>query len=171
MIPMPRYKKMREKPDSRRSIYILGVVAICGITLVGQVFWVAKNQFRFAPFAIERIRCEECGGSGMISRPDSNGVKRLYLCEACFGIGSRQIRRVDEDDVLCPACIGFGRVEDENGWRWCKRCGGRGLVRRENAPPPSYQPPIPRYSTNVQISVENTETNPDVPRNPQPPTP
>lgn len=149
MIPIPEYKsRMRERPDSRRSMVILGVVAICGLTLVGQVFWVAKNQFRFAPFAIERIRCEECAGVGMISRPDSAGVKRLHLCPACFGLGSHQIRRVDEDDVLCPACVGFGRVQDAaGGWRWCKRCGGRGLVRREDAPPPTYQPPIPRYGT------------------------
>lgn len=148
MIPMPEYKsRMRERPDSRRSMVILGVVAVCGLTLIGQVFWLAKNQYRFAPFAIERIRCETCAGVGMVSRVDADGVTRLHLCPACYGLGSHQIRRVDDNDQLCPACVGFGRVEENGQWRWCRRCDGRGLIRRDDAPPPVYQPPIPRYGT------------------------
>lgn len=159
MIPeTPRHKKrkMREQPDSRRSLYVLGVAALCGLALIAQFRWVSKNQFRFAPFSVERIRCDACRGLGMISEEDATGIRRLFLCEACFGLGGHPIRRVDEFDQLCPACIGFGRVEDGDAWRWCKRCAGRGLIRPPGAPRPAYQPPIPIFGdTNVEASVES----------------
>ncbi len=158
MIPAPRTRRLKENPDSRRSFYILGVVAICGLTLIGQMFWVARNQFRFSPFAIERIRCDACKGIGLVSMTDEQGIKRLRMCDACHGLGNRQIRRVDEHDLLCPACTGFGRVEDEQGWRWCRRCDGRGLMRHVGTPPPTYQPPAPVFG-------------PQAPTNETPPTP
>lgn len=166
MIPAPRMRKLNERPDSRRSLYILGVVAICGLTLIGQMFWVARNQFRFSPFAIERIRCDACKGTGLISSADELGVNRLRMCEACFGLGGHQIRRVDEHDMLCPACTGFGRVEDEGGWRWCRRCNGRGLMRHEGTPPPTYQPPVPRFG-----SASTSTNEPEVPELDSSPSP
>lgn len=157
MIPeSSRHRKMREKPDSRKSLYLAGVVAMCGIALIGQMFWVSKNQYRFAAFSIQSVRCEVCNGSGLVSLPADDGVNRLFMCEACFGLGSHLIRRVDDNDVLCPACAGFGRVESDGVWASCKRCGGRGLIRRAGAPPPVYQPPNPIFGdTNVESSVEN----------------
>lgn len=157
MIPQSsRRRKMREKPDSRKSFYVAGVVAMCGIALIAQVFWVSKNQYRFAPFSIQSVRCEVCNGTGLISQPVQGGANQLFMCEACFGLGSHLIRRVDGSDLLCPACAGFGRLETEDGWDWCARCGGRGLIRRTGAPPPVYQPPNPIFGdTNVEESVEN----------------
>ncbi len=157
-VPQPQVRRKKKEPpahDPRRTLYILGIVALCGVALIGQTYWVSKNRVRFAPFAIERIRCDECKGMGLLSQRDAEGVNRLVLCEACFGLGSRQIRRVDDFDLLCPACVGFGRVEEgEGAWRWCRRCEGRGLVRPPGAPPPTYQPPMPRYlSTNVYESL------------------
>ena len=159
-LPKARRRKPPVKSDARRSIAILAIVVVGGATLFLQMYWVAKNQFRFTPFAIERIRCEECSGVGMVSREDAEGVKRLHLCEACFGIGNHAIRRVDEHDVLCPACVGFGRVErEEGGWRWCARCDGRGLVRRDSAPPPIYQPPMPIYGSKPPTNAEPPDVN------------
>lgn len=144
------------RDDPRRSMYILAVVAVCGVTLIGQVFWTAQNKHKFAPFAVERIRCDHCRGLGVLSQSDEKGGRQLQMCPACFGLGSRQIRRMDEDDVLCPACGGFGRIEDDNGeWRWCRRCDGRGLVRREGAPPPVYLAPIPRFGPAQAVEAED----------------
>lgn len=161
MIPESvRKRKLRPKHDARRPFYIAGVVAVCGVALIWQMFWVTKNQYRFAPFSIQSVRCEVCNGSGLISLPSEEGANRLYMCEACFGLGSHLIRRVDEYDVLCVACAGFGRIEYEYGWDWCKRCGGRGLTRRADAPPPIYQPPNPIFGdTNVESSAENSDTD------------
>ncbi|HMP75032.1 MAG TPA: hypothetical protein PKE12_01930 [Kiritimatiellia bacterium] len=162
MIKLPQLQRRKpvDQRDPRRSIYILAVVAACGATVLLQMYWVANNKFRFTPFAIERIRCELCSGVGMISRPDEAGVNRLNLCEACFGIGNHAIRRVDEADVLCPACVGFGRVETgDGGWRWCARCDGRGLIRREGAPLPTYQPRMPVYGSKTPTNAEPPATS------------
>lgn len=149
-------KKEPKRNDPRRQLYILGIVAACGLALIGQTYWVSKNKVRFAPFAIERVRCDECKGLGLVSRPSADDSKRLVMCEACFGLGSRQIRRIDDEDSLCPACVGFGRVDsgDDGTWRWCRRCGGRGLIRPPDAPPPTYKATFPIYgSTNVYESL------------------
>jgi hypothetical protein len=139
-------RRRRARDDPRRAVYILAVVVACGITLILQVFWTAENRHKFAPFAIERVRCDVCRGLGVLSKPDEKGGRQLHMCPACFGLGARSIRRMDEHDALCPACVGFGRVEDEDGsWRWCRRCDGRGFVRQEDAPPPMYKAPVPRY--------------------------
>lgn len=166
-----RRPKMRDDP--RRSMYILAVVAVCGVTMILQIFWTAQNKHKFAPFAIERIVCDHCRGLGVISKRDHRGVQQLQLCPACYGIGARQIRRVDDDDVMCPACVGFGRIEEENGfWRWCRRCDGRGLIRREGAPPPVYMAPIPRFGPrqedasdeelNIQRPTSNVERSSEI---------
>lgn len=156
-----RVRREAIRNDPRRSMYILAVVAVCGITLILQIFWTAQNKHRFAPFAIERIICEHCRGLGVRARRNEKGIQQLLLCPACYGVGARQIRRIDEDDVLCPACVGFGRVEEEEGsWRWCARCDGRGLIRREGAPPPVYMAPIPRFGprqTNAEADEVSAE--------------
>jgi hypothetical protein len=153
----PRHRGTRGDP--RRPLYILAIVAVCGVTLILQVVWTAKNKHKFAPFAVERVKCEACRGLGVISKLDDQGVRRLHMCEACFGVGVRHIRRMDEYDALCPACAGFGRLEDEDGtWRWCGRCDGRGLVRREDAPPPMYNSPVPRYKSTPAPSAARALT-------------
>jgi hypothetical protein len=160
MIPLPR-RRRKEQTKPWRTAYGAAVLAACGAVLIGQMFWVSKNQHRFLPFAIERIKCDECKGNGLMSTVDSEGFKRLRLCDACFGLGVHQIRRVDSHDVLCPACVGFGRVEDEEGagWRWCRRCQGRGLIRDADAPPPYYQPAVPIFGTETSTNAEPPAVN------------
>ncbi|MCS6771707.1 MAG: hypothetical protein NZ740_06730 [Kiritimatiellae bacterium] len=136
---IPRRRPIR---DSRRTASILAVVAVCAVTVVLQIFWTARNTHKFAPFSLERISCDACAGLGVVSVPKPEGGRRLEMCPACYGVGARQVRRFDEFDRLCPACAGTGRVENEDGtWRWCERCGGRGLIRLDGAPPPEYKPP------------------------------
>lgn len=166
----PQVRRPVRREDPRRWMYILAVVAVCGVTLILQIFWTAQNKHKFAPYAIERVVCDHCRGLGVLSKRDKQGVQQLHLCPACYGIGARQIRRMDEDDVLCPACGGFGRVENEDGsWRWCPRCDGRGLIRREGAAPPIYMAPIPRFgpqqedSTNKESDIEQATSNSETP--------
>lgn len=138
----PRVPRRKRPRDSRRTSYILAVVAVCAVTVILQIFWTARNTHKFAPFALERITCDHCRGVGVVSVTAETGERRLEMCPACYGVGAHQVRRFDEYDRLCPACVGSGRIQDEGGaWRWCERCGGRGLIRLDGAPPPLYKPP------------------------------
>lgn len=122
-----------------QSRYTLVVILVGGGVLVGQMFWVQKNQYRFAPFSIERIQCEECGTTGMV--PSEKGPNSpLQMCPVCFGVGSHQVRRIDDRDVLCPACEGMGRVWDGVTSRTCRRCDGRGLIRKDRRPEGEREP-------------------------------
>ena len=77
---------------------------------------------------VETIECDRCFGTGGVLSADN----KREICPICLGVGSRLIRRLDPDDVKCPACGGMGRMvlpdTDEVGT--CPRCQGRGLIRR-----------------------------------------
>jgi len=155
MLPYQRRIRPRVRVRNSQNAYIMAVMLVGGLVLVAQMFWVKKNEYRFMPFAIDRVKCEECGGTGLIS-PEGPANTKLEMCPTCFGVGSHQFRRVDEHDSLCAACEGMGRVQDGDTWRTCRRCEGRGLVRAESAPSASdflYELQPSTYVTNEESSV------------------
>ena len=71
------------------------------------------------------VPCDACGGTGWQLDGESG---RRETCPICLGHGARLLRKLHEDDYLCMACAGLGRVPDgEGGGMECPRCGGRGL--------------------------------------------
>ena len=126
-LPLPHH---RPRAKHKANPYMAPIMLVAGIVLVLQMMWVSDNDYLFAPFSIEKIKCEECDGLGLIR--DSREQDAFILCPACFGVGSHYVRRADSDDKLCPACIGMGRLREEDGtWRNCGRCDGRGLIRKK----------------------------------------
>ncbi|MBU0677561.1 MAG: hypothetical protein KJ626_05535 [Verrucomicrobia bacterium] len=77
-----------------------------------------------------RIECEECQGSGVVRNEET---RHREICPICFGLGYHVTRRVGEDDSLCPACGGMGRLIDlDTGVpRTCRRCDGRGMIEND----------------------------------------
>ena len=77
---------------------------------------------------VESIECDRCFGTGGVLSPDS----KREICPICVGVGSRLIRRLDPNDVKCPACGGMGRMvlPDTGEVGTCPRCQGRGLIQR-----------------------------------------
>ena len=96
---------------------------------------VDPNSMSGAP-GVETIECGFCMGTGNLLSDES----RETICPICQGVGSRLIRRLDENDRICPFCGGMGRAKlpDTGQFDTCPRCGGRGLVRR---PPPADSAP------------------------------
>lgn len=159
MLPYQRRLRPKVRASSPQNAYILAVMLVGGIVLVGQMFWVKKNQYRFMPFAIDRVKCEECGGTGLVPQGDKANTP-LVVCPSCFGVGSHQFRRVDDRDVLCPACEGMGRVPEpgSEAWRTCRRCDGRGLIRTEPGPitvDPVFELQPSLFITNEPSSATN----------------
>ncbi len=114
--------------DRQRSASLLVIMAVGGFVLFLQWRWLGDHQHLFAPFSLERISCETCGKTGKVPKEGANNV--LEMCPVCFGVGSHTVRRMDQRDVLCAACMGLGRLEDKEGhWRTCQRCDGRGLIQ------------------------------------------
>jgi hypothetical protein len=98
-----------------------------------QSVWLSQNKTLFTPFIMrvqsERIDCPYCGGLGTV-RPSENSTN-MMMCPICFGVGGHYVRRLPgRHEVLCPACGGMGRLWDPDlGYaRYCRRCGGRGLI-------------------------------------------
>ena len=77
---------------------------------------------------VESIECDRCFGTGGVLSPDS----KREIGPICLGVGSRLIRRLDPNDVKCPACGGMGRMvlPDTGEVGTCPRCQGRGLIQR-----------------------------------------
>jgi len=77
---------------------------------------------------VENIECDRCFGTGGVLSSDS----KREICPICLGVGSRLIRRLDPNDVKCPACGGMGRMvlPDSGVVGTCPRCEGRGLIQR-----------------------------------------
>ncbi len=125
-MPAVQRRPMRAR---RANPYMIPVLLVAAGVLIAQMFWLKKNDFLFRPFQLERITCDNCGGTGVVR--DGRDDEILRLCPTCFGVGSHNIRRIDAEDRLCPACVGMGRVKDEGAeeWRTCRRCDGRGLTR------------------------------------------
>ncbi|NIP93901.1 MAG: hypothetical protein GWO24_10795 [Akkermansiaceae bacterium] len=80
---------------------------------------------------VQQARCPECGGRGVLRAEDDQ--TRLEMCQICYGLGTRTVRKLNGQDDFCPGCLGMGRLVDAETEeaRWCKRCAGRGLVVSE----------------------------------------
>lgn len=125
---------------SRAQIAAAIMLLLLPIAAVLQGTWVSRKKDVFKPLLlkhqIEKVDCPYCGGVGTQRDPDQ--PERIEICPICFGVGSRQVRKLaGETEVLCPACSGMGRVYDlDSGTaRQCLRCGGRGLIRASRKPP------------------------------------
>jgi hypothetical protein len=128
MIPILRgMTKGMTRSGGRRNNFVLPVGILVGLLLIGQAFWLSRNNHLFVPFEVSRIDCVECARIGTVRDPENPSIRRM--CQACFGVGYHQVRRFDEQDVLCAACGGAGRVDEDGTWRTCRRCDGRGLHR------------------------------------------
>lgn len=115
--------------SGRRNSFVMPVAMMVIAVLAGQAFWLSRNSHMFAPFEVIRIDCDHCTKFGTVRDPDNPRIRAM--CPVCFGVGYTSVRRFDELDVVCLACGGMGRIDDqEDGtWRTCRRCDGRGLHR------------------------------------------
>lgn len=128
MIPILRsITKGQTSRRSRQNNFVVPVAFLVLLLLVGQAFWLSNNSYLFAPFEVSRVDCEICNKLGTIRDPDNARIRKM--CPACFGIGYKSIRRFDDQDVVCAACGGLGRLEENGTWRTCLRCDARGLHR------------------------------------------
>lgn len=98
-----------------------------------QSIWLSQNQHLFTPLLLrvtsERIECPYCYGLGVVR--ESVSSTNYMMCPVCFAVGGHYVRRMPgRHDVLCPACVGMGRLVDPDTKqaRFCRRCGGRGLI-------------------------------------------
>jgi hypothetical protein len=98
----------------------------------------AEPTVVYGEMGTERVTCEACMGVGAVL--SDQAVKTP--CPICQGVGFRIVRRFDDEDRICPMCIGMGRVAmpDTGVVGTCPRCDGRGLVRRAAEPPSSPNP-------------------------------
>lgn len=137
MTAHPQTKPVFRPSSQLILILVFTVVGIIFVILQRQ--WVLRNEEQFAPYTllsqVQKVQCDHCGGTGLLK--GSNGVQ-VVLCPVCFGVGSHLVRKTGTADVLCPACGGMGRLIDARTGeaRFCKRCGGRGLITTEPAEPP-----------------------------------
>lgn len=128
MIPNLRsMTKGQASQQGRQNYFVAPVAFLVILLLVGQAFWLSRNTHMFAPFAVSRVDCENCDKLGTLRDPNNSRIR--LMCQACFGVGYKNIRRFDEQDVICLACGGLGRLEDNGIWRNCLRCDSRGLHR------------------------------------------
>lgn len=116
--------------DHRRNQYVAPVAMLVFLVLIGQFFWLSDNREMFTPFAIARFPCDMCAKRGTIR--DAGDQQIVKMCPACFGVGSKMVRRFDANDVMCAPCGGMGRLEEDGVWRTCQRCDGRGLHRADD---------------------------------------
>lgn len=137
---MPRRRRFMR----RSNRFVLPVFLLCAGALIMQIVWVQTHQqdlarqsplFKADPDLFQRlfrstithVECPHCAKSGWIR---DNGTGERSVCPVCHGLGYHPIRRLYDDDQLCPGCAGLGRIMEENGRaRNCLRCDGRGFVR------------------------------------------
>lgn len=125
----------RRPPKIFSSVHLLAALLMILLPVAAfyQSFWLAEHKHLFAPLLFrvqsERIDCPYCHGLG--TRPVSGSTTNFVICPICFGVGGHYVRRLpNKHEVLCPACGGMGRVFDPDLGiaRFCRRCGGRGLI-------------------------------------------
>jgi len=120
------------------------VFLLCAAALIMQIVWVQTHQqdlarqsplFKADPDLFQRmfratithVECPHCAKSGWL-RDERTGDRQA--CPVCHGLGYNPIRRLHDDDVLCPGCAGLGRIMEPNDRaRTCQRCDGRGFIR------------------------------------------
>jgi hypothetical protein len=127
MIPLLKGLTKGQPRSGKRNQFVAPVALMVTLFLVGQAYWLSKNSYIFTPFSITKIDCDNCFKVGVVR--DEENSRIMKMCPACFGVGSHTIRRFDEQDVLCVACGGIGRLESHGEWRFCNRCNGRGMHR------------------------------------------
>jgi len=79
------------------------------------------------PVTILQIACDHCEERGFTRDPETRDIE---LCPVCFGLGYHWARKINDNESICAACGGMGRIYDPTTQtaRVCKRCGGRGLI-------------------------------------------
>jgi len=127
MIPLLKGLTKGQPRQGKRNLYVAPVALVVIVALIGQFYWLSQNSHMFAPFAVSKIDCDNCQRLGVIR--DEENPRILKMCSVCFGVGNKSIRKFDDQDVVCAACGGMGRIDDHNKWRTCRRCDGRGLRR------------------------------------------
>lgn len=130
MIPILKAMTKGGTGRGKKNNFILPVAMLGMLILVGQAYWLTDNRQLFAPFAISRIPCDYCAKMGVVR--DGDDVRITRMCQACFGVGYKTIRGFDELDVVCAACGGLGRLKEQEEWRTCQRCDGRGIHRADD---------------------------------------
>jgi RecJ-like exonuclease len=127
----PALKRMTKGSTGheRRNRFVMPVALLVFLLLVGQVFWLNDNRDLFAPFSIQKIPCEKCAHRGTVRNTENQRI--VEMCPACFGLGYHMVRYFDDNDVVCAACGGMGRLDKDGTWRTCNRCDGRGLHRAD----------------------------------------
>jgi len=125
-------RRIQQKHNLILPVFFVAAAAV----LLLQYGWMRNNRLRFLrPSGVEIITCPFCNGSGFVRDPDDQ--TRWIPCPVCFGVGLRPVRHFDDYDILCPACGGMGRIYDPaaRSAHVCRRCHGRGLIRRPGSPP------------------------------------
>ncbi len=130
MLPILKGMTKGSTRSGGRNRYVAPVALLVLLILVGQAFWLSGNRELFAPFTTTRIPCDHCAHRGTLR--DAHDQRVMRMCPVCFGVGSKTLRRFDDQDVVCAACGGMGRIEEEEIWRTCRRCDGRGLHRADD---------------------------------------
>ena len=132
----------RAAPSWKQQTVMVLLLPILVFVAVLQWRWIGQNKqalFRVrGSWYVERLSCELCADVGFI--PSEEDPRIRVMCPLCLGRGGAYIRRLDNQDMICPACGGMGRIWDEPaGAHFCERCGGRGLIQEEkvdtNLPP------------------------------------
>lgn len=133
------------RASGRRNNFIMPVVTLALLFLIGQGFWLSRNTHLFTPFSVKRIECDHCARVGVVR--DEHDSRIMKMCPVCFGVGYHSVRRFDDQDAICAACGGMGRLESSGIWRNCERCGSRGVYR------------LDEWETIVNVEVVEVETN------------
>ena len=128
-----RYTTYDRRVFTRSQMAAAIFLALLPLVALMQGFWVARHKRPDKPFffrfSTEKIECPYCSGSGTVR--DENNPDVVVVCPICFGVGGNYVRKLDKQkELLCPACVGMGRIYDvDTGYaRGCMRCAGRGLI-------------------------------------------
>lgn len=134
----------RRRMPKRNNPYIGLVIVVGFVALVMQAYWMQKNwgtvrtespmydadpEFfkKLSARVIHLYECEYCQGNGMVT--DSEQSELRVMCPICYGVGYHATRRFGDQERMCIACGGMGRLRSEDGdFNNCVRCGGRGIV-------------------------------------------
>ena len=137
-MPLNRRKKELKDPRDTRTtlIYVMTLFLGCGLVVILQGHWVAKNQelyrgskeptkrYLTGPNSSRLVTCSHCNFHGRVLVDDEE-----LMCPICFGVGGRYVKRKDTSDRFCMLCDGMGRVLDGKGVssQNCPVCDGRGV--------------------------------------------
>jgi len=130
MLPTLKGMTKGQVRRGRKNSYVIPVAFLVILFLIGQIFWLDSNRHMFMPFSIAKLDCDYCTKLGIVRDPNDSRI--MAMCQVCFGVGYKMIRKFDELDVVCAACGGMGRIDEDGRWRTCQRCDGRGIHRADD---------------------------------------